>query len=189
MKSHTVLLALLAWYAAQGLRNCRASVCLSVRPIIWPLQQVCCCGPGDAWRKVLGVIDTGNTVSSNNCLVLHPVVQKHSLQTSCLSPCKTNDRICPVSLLTKLSPRGGAWAARRYTRRRWQFDSRRIYVRQRTGPQCSHLWWRPAAGSQRADSLGNCTTQPVCYSLGWDSWWSVPCCKTAYHYELENVKM
>jgi len=85
----------------------RPSVCLSVRPIIWPLQQVCCCGPGDAWRKVLGVIDTGNTVSSNNCLVLHPVVQKHSLQTSCLCPCKTNDRICLVSLLTKLSPRGG----------------------------------------------------------------------------------
>ena len=42
-------------------------------------------------------------------------------------------------------------------RRRWQFDSRRIYVRPRTGPQSAHLWW-PAvaklAGSQRACSLG-----------------------------------
>jgi len=40
--------------------------------------------------------------------------------------------------------------------RRWQYDSRRIYVRPRTGPQSEHLWWpgRPAAGSQRADSLG-----------------------------------
>jgi len=27
---------------------------------------------------------------------------------------------------------------------------------------------RPAAGSQSADSLGSCATQPVCYSLGWD---------------------
>jgi len=26
---------------------------------------------------------------------------------------------------------------------------------------------RPAAGSQRADSLGSCATQPVCCSLGW----------------------
>ena len=25
--------------------------------------------------------------------------------------------------------------------RRWQFDSRRIYVRPRTGPQSTHLWW------------------------------------------------
>jgi len=29
-------------------------------------------------------------------------------------------------------------AARRYARRRWQFDSRRIYVRPRTGPQSAH---------------------------------------------------
>ena len=27
---------------------------------------------------------------------------------------------------------------------------------------------RPAAGSQRADSLGSCATQPACCSLGWD---------------------
>ena len=27
---------------------------------------------------------------------------------------------------------------------------------------------RPAAGSQRVDSLGSCATQPACYSLGWD---------------------
>jgi len=25
-----------------------------------------------------------------------------------------------------------------------------------------------AAGSQRADSIGSCATQPACYSLGWD---------------------
>ena len=49
-------------------------------------------------------------------------------------------------------------APRRYAlpRRRWQFDSRRIYVRPRTGPQSAHLWW-PAvaklAGSHRAYSL------------------------------------
>ena len=35
--------------------------------------------------------------------------------------------------------------------RRWQFDSRRIYVRPRTGPQSAHGY---AAGSQRAYSLG-----------------------------------
>ena len=29
-------------------------------------------------------------------------------------------------------------AATRYARRRWQFDSRRIYVRPRTGPQSTH---------------------------------------------------
>jgi len=27
---------------------------------------------------------------------------------------------------------------------------------------------RPAAGSQHADSLDSCATQPACYSLGWD---------------------
>ena len=31
--------------------------------------------------------------------------------------------------------------------RRWQFDSRRIYVRPRTGPQSAHLWW-PAVACQ-----------------------------------------
>ena len=34
---------------------------------------------------------------------------------------------------------------------RWQFDSRRIYVRPRTGPQSAH---GQAAGMQRAYSLG-----------------------------------
>ena len=33
--------------------------------------------------------------------------------------------------------------------RRWQFDSRRIYVRPRTGPQSAHLWW-PASCRQPA---------------------------------------
>ena len=51
-------------------------------------------------------------------------------------------------------------AARQYAPRRWQVDSRRIYVRPRTGPQSAHLWWPPAAGSQRADRLGSCVTQP-----------------------------
>jgi len=27
-------------------RNCRTSVCLSVRPIVWPQRRVCCFGPG-----------------------------------------------------------------------------------------------------------------------------------------------
>jgi len=38
-------------------------------------------------------------------------------------------------------------------RRRWQFDSRRIYVRLRTGPQSAHLWW-PAVAKLQAASLG-----------------------------------
>ena len=41
-------------------------------------------------------------------------------------------------------------AARRYARRRWQFDSRRIYVRSRTDPQSAHLWWRAVAKLQAA---------------------------------------
>ena len=56
----------------------------------------------------------------------------------------------------------------RYALLRWQFDSRRIYVRPRTSPQSAHLWCRSAAGRQRAESLGSCATQPACYSLGWD---------------------
>ena len=43
----------------------------------------------------------------------------------------------------KLSPRG-----RRDDMpapRRWQFDSRRIYVRQRTGPQSAHVLWSAVA--------------------------------------------
>ena len=38
----------------------------------------------------------------------------------------------------------------------FQFESRRIYVRPRTGQQSAHSGGQPAAGSQRA------------YSLGWD---------------------
>jgi len=47
----------------------------------------------------------------------------------------------------KLSPRG-----RRddMPPRRRQFDSRRIYVRPRTGPQSAHLWWRAVAKLQAA---------------------------------------
>jgi len=41
-------------------------------------------------------------------------------------------------------------AARRYARRRWQFDSRRIYVRSRTDLQSAHLWWRAVAKLQAA---------------------------------------
>ena len=36
--------------------------------------------------------------------------------------------------------------------RRWQFDSRRIYVRPRTGPQSTHLWW-PAVAKLQAASV------------------------------------
>jgi len=39
--------------------------------------------------------------------------------------------VVPCSLKQVIAPR----AARRYATRRWQFDSRRIYVRPRTGPQ------------------------------------------------------
>ena len=41
-------------------------------------------------------------------------------------------------------------ATRRYAPRRWQFDSRRIYVRPRTGPQSAHLWWQAVAKLQAA---------------------------------------
>jgi len=44
----------------------------------------------------------------------------------------------------------GPGAARRYAPRRWQFDSRRIYVRPRTGPQSAHLWWPAVAKLQAA---------------------------------------
>jgi len=36
--------------------------------------------------------------------------------------------------------------------RRWQFDSRRIYVRPRTGPQSAHLWWPALAKLQAASA-------------------------------------
>jgi len=41
-------------------------------------------------------------------------------------------------------------AARRYAPRGWQFDSRRIYVRLRTGPHSTHLWWLAVAKLQAA---------------------------------------
>jgi len=40
------------------------------------------------------------------------------------------------AFVNKLSPRG---AAKRYASRRWQFNSLRIYVRPRTGPQSAQL--------------------------------------------------
>ena len=49
-------------------------------------------------------------------------------------------------------------AARRYALRRWQFDSRRIYVRPRTVPQSAHLWW-PAVAKLQAASV------PIAYRL------------------------
>ena len=48
-------------------------------------------------------------------------------------------------------------AARRYALRRWQFDSRRIHVRPRTGPQSAHGY---AASSQRAYSLRQLRARP-----------------------------
>ena len=47
-----------------------------------------------------------------------------------------------------IAPRGGETICRR----RWQFDSRRIYVRPRTGPQSAHLWW-PAVDKLQAASV------------------------------------
>ena len=52
-------------------------------------------------------------------------------------------------------------AARRYVHRRWQFDSRRIYVRPRRVRSPHISGGRSAAGSQRAYSLGSCATQPA----------------------------
>ena len=43
--------------------------------------------------------------------------------------------------------------------RRWQFDSRRIYVRPRTYPQSAHLWWPAVAKLQAASvtiAYGSC---------------------------------
>jgi len=37
--------------------------------------------------------------------------------------------------------------------RRWQFDSRRIYVRPRTGPQSAHLWEPSAVAKLQAASV------------------------------------
>jgi len=45
-------------------------------------------------------------------------------------------------------------AARRYAPRRWQFDSRRIYVRPRTGPQSTHLWWPAVPIAQGSCAVG-----------------------------------
>jgi len=42
-------------------------------------------------------------------------------------------------------------AARRYAPRRWQLNSRRIYVRPRTGPQSAPLWWLAVAKLQAAN--------------------------------------
>jgi len=50
-------------------------------------------------------------------------------------------------------------AARRYAPRGWQFDSRRIYVRLRTGPHSTHLWWLAVAKLQAASvpiAYGSC---------------------------------
>jgi len=35
---------------------------------------------------------------------------------------------------------------------RWQFDSRRIYIRPLTGPQSTHFWW-PAMAKLQAASV------------------------------------
>ena len=53
----------------------------------------------------------------------------------------------------KLPPRGGETICPR----RWQFNSVRGRVRSLHIPG-----GRPAAGSQRADSVGSCATQPAC---------------------------
>ena len=53
--------------------------------------------------------------------------------------------------------------------RRWQFDSWRIYVRPRTGPQSTHLWW-PAVAKLLAASV------PIAYgscAMGQTDGWIV----------------
>ena len=53
-----------------------------------------------------------------------------------------------TTILNKLSPGGGE----KICPRRLQFESRRIYVRPRTGPQSAHLWW-PAVAELQAASV------------------------------------
>jgi len=50
-----------------------------------------------------------------------------------------------------------------------QFDSRCGSTSVRGRVRSPHIsGGQPPAGSQRADSLGSCATQPACYSLSWD---------------------
>ena len=79
-------------------------------------------------------------------------------QTPCtLMPCNCSVNFEQTLVITATSycPGGGETICPR----RWQFDSRWIYVRPRTGPQSAHFW-----KCQRAYSLGSCATQPACYS-------------------------
>ena len=62
-----------------------------------------------------------------------------------------------IRMITSYRPGGGDTIRPR----QWQFDLRRVRSPHISGG-------RPAAGSQRADSLGSCATQPAFLSLGWD---------------------
>jgi len=61
--------------------------------------------------------------------------------------------------VNKLSPGGGEAII---PPRQFQFDSRRIYVRPRTGLQTAHLWW-PAVAKLQAASVpianGSCASR------------------------------
>ena len=65
-----------------------------------------------------------------------------------LSPLKNT----AVSTSYRYRPWGGETICRLPPPRRWQFNSRRIYVRQRTCPQSAHLWW-PAVAKLQAVSV------------------------------------
>jgi len=70
----------------------------------------------------------------------------HLLYVNDRQPCEISDTdgvvviTCYVVLMreVKLKQVIAPGAATRYAPRRWQFDSRRIYVRPRTGPQSAH---------------------------------------------------
>ena len=47
--------------------------------------------------------------------------------------------------------------------RQWQFDSRRIYVRPRTGPQSAHHWWPAVAKLQAASVPLQAASLPIGY--------------------------
>jgi len=83
------------------------------------------------------------SVCPNNALnsTISVVVSRYAVFSQPHRPCavtavdvNTFKRKCE-----ELSPRG---RRDKIPPRRWQFDSRRIYVRPRTGPQSTHLWGR-----------------------------------------------
>ena len=66
----------------------------------------------------------------------------------CTDPARRTMRAVSINKWTSYRPGGG----RTIRPRRWQFDSRRINVRPRMGPQSAHLWW-PAVAKLLAASV------------------------------------